>query len=276
MRRIESQEQVRAVMGALAIHLGLAALLLVSFNWSEKPPSPVQAELWSALPAVLAPPPEPVVAPPKPRPQPPDPPKPPERSQADISLEKKKQEEAKRAEALKEAQRQEALKKAAERREAERKAAEKRLADQRLRERQAAERAAQQRQEELARLGLDANAKPKAEGRDATTKAGLPDGAELGALSGALADYAALIRARVLTRIRFDPAAAPGNPEVIFMVEQLPSGEITGVRKQKSSGVLAWDNAVERAIYASSPLPKKKDGSVERRLELRFRPLEER
>jgi colicin import membrane protein len=63
----------------------------------------------------------------------------------------------------------------------------------------------------------------------------------------------------------------PGNPEVEFKVEQLPTGEILSVRKIKSSGIPAFDDAVERGINKSSPLPKKKDGTVERSLPVSFK-----
>jgi len=61
-----------------------------------------------------------------------------------------------------------------------------------------------------------------------------------------------------------------GNPKVVFHVEQLPTGEIISVRKTKSSGIPEFDRAVENAINKSSPLPKKKDGTVERSLEVGF------
>jgi colicin import membrane protein len=257
--------------------------------------------------------PPPLKAEPKPVTPTPSPAKtpPPEPSAADIALEKKKREQDKKAAELKLAQQKEAEQKAQERKEAERReqerqeqerreaeqreqerkeaerrelerrealrlAQEKKLAEKRLREKQAAERLAAQRESELARLGLDPNAKAVTKGKDIVSKAGVDDGAELGSKTGELADYAALIRARVLSRIRFDPALAPGNPDVVFLVEQAPSGEIINVTKKKPSGVLLWDNAVERAIMASSPLPRKKDGTVERLLELRFRPKEDR
>jgi colicin import membrane protein len=63
----------------------------------------------------------------------------------------------------------------------------------------------------------------------------------------------------------------PGNPEVEFKVEQLPTGEILSVRKTRSSGIPAFDDAVERGINKSSPLPKKKDGTVERSLPVSFK-----
>jgi len=63
----------------------------------------------------------------------------------------------------------------------------------------------------------------------------------------------------------------PGNPMVTFQVEQLPTGEIISVKKVKSSGIPAFDEAVERAINKSTPLPKKKDGTVERSLPVDFK-----
>jgi colicin import membrane protein len=54
-------------------------------------------------------------------------------------------------------------------------------------------------------------------------------------------------------------------------VEQLPTGEIISVRKTRSSDVPAFDDAIERAIKASSPLPKKKDATEDRSLEINFK-----
>ena len=62
----------------------------------------------------------------------------------------------------------------------------------------------------------------------------------------------------------------PGNPTATFRVEQLPTGDIISVKKIKSSGVPAFDDAVEKGISKSSPLPKKKDGTVERSLVIEF------
>ena len=62
----------------------------------------------------------------------------------------------------------------------------------------------------------------------------------------------------------------PGNPKAIFKVEQLPTGEIMSVRLVKSSGVPEFDRAVENGIKKASPLPKKKDGTVERTLDVNF------
>lgn len=95
------------------------------------------------------------------------------------------------------------------------------------------------------------------------------------AQSNAMADYIAKIRGKVRGNIVL-PADVKGNPEAIFEVTQLPSGEVLDVRLKKSSGNPAWDAATERAIRKSSPLPTPAQKELfSRTLELRFRPLEE-
>jgi colicin import membrane protein len=65
----------------------------------------------------------------------------------------------------------------------------------------------------------------------------------------------------------------PGNPEAVYDVSLLPTGEVLSVKQKSSSGNAAYDEAVYRAILKSSPLPKPDDATLfERRLELRFRP----
>jgi colicin import membrane protein len=90
----------------------------------------------------------------------------------------------------------------------------------------------------------------------------------------ALAAWSAQITARIRSRIPVPVAeAVPGNPEAIFVVSLLPTAEVLTVRMTKSSGNKAYDEAVERAIIGSSPLPKPADPSVfQRQLELQFRP----
>ena len=48
----------------------------------------------------------------------------------------------------------------------------------------------------------------------------------------------------------------PGNPEAVFDVSLLPTGEVLDVKLRRSSGVRAYDDAVERAIRKSTPLPR--------------------
>lgn len=87
------------------------------------------------------------------------------------------------------------------------------------------------------------------------------------------AQYGDKIRQYVRSRIVFPGASSiSGNPQAVFEVRQLPTGEIVSVDKKQSSGIPEWDNAVERALMRSSPLPKAEDGSVEPILVLSFRP----
>jgi colicin import membrane protein len=84
--------------------------------------------------------------------------------------------------------------------------------------------------------------------------------------------YIASIAAKIKSNMNYAGSTdVPGNPMVTFQVEQLPTGEIISVKKVKSSGIPAFDEAVERAINKSSPLPKKKDGTVERSLPVDFK-----
>lgn len=90
--------------------------------------------------------------------------------------------------------------------------------------------------------------------------------------SRALAQWTDRIRAKIRGNIIL-PRDIPGNPEAIFDVTLLPTGEVLTVRKTKSSGHPGYDDAVERAITKSSPLPLPDDRSLfQRQLQLRFRP----
>ena len=87
-------------------------------------------------------------------------------------------------------------------------------------------------------------------------------------------DYIRRIQAKVRGNVTLPPDLA-GNPEAIFDVVQLPTGEIIDVQLIKSSGVRAYDEAVQRAILKSSPLPRPDSPDMFRRgLTLKFRPLD--
>ena len=88
----------------------------------------------------------------------------------------------------------------------------------------------------------------------------------------ALAAWFDKIRAKIRGNILL-PSDMSGNPEAIFDVTQLPTGEVISIRLRQSSGHKGYDDAVERAILKSSPLPKPDQPNLfERQLELRFRP----
>jgi colicin import membrane protein len=81
-----------------------------------------------------------------------------------------------------------------------------------------------------------------------------------------------------IRRYIFAPPNMQGNPEAEFTVRVLPGGEILAAPIKKSSGVPAYDDAVERAILKAQPLPLPSPDSPIfnefRELNLTFRPQE--
>ena len=91
----------------------------------------------------------------------------------------------------------------------------------------------------------------------------------------AVADYVGRIRGKIRGNIVLPSDIPAGNPEAIFDVVQLPTGEVLNARLRKSSGHKPYDDAVERAILKASPLPKpERPDLFQRSLELKFRPLD--
>jgi colicin import membrane protein len=71
------------------------------------------------------------------------------------------------------------------------------------------------------------------------------------------------------------PQDIQGNPQAIFDVVQLPTGEVLSIKLVRSSGNPAYDAAVERAILKASPLPLPANRELfARELRLTFRPLD--
>jgi colicin import membrane protein len=102
----------------------------------------------------------------------------------------------------------------------------------------------------------------------------LTDKAQHDAAEAAAAAYAGKLKGKIKSNIVLPPDI-PGNPEALFDVVQLPTGEVMSVKQRKSSGYAAYDAAVERAIWKSSPLPKPdRPEQFVRNLEIRFRPLD--
>ena len=254
-----------ALVLAIAVQLVFLAVLIFSVQWQNRKPEPVTAELYAPpvkAPVVEPTPPPPPPPPPQPQPQPVPPPKPepvvekPDQRAADIAL-KAKQEDERRKKAEVEA-------KAREAKEAEdkRKLEEKRLVE--ARERQLREMAALRAQAER-EAQIRAQAEAQVRAREA---------AEATAQSKSLADWISRIQAKVKGNV-IVPSELAGNPEAIFEVVQLPTGEIIDAKLRKSSGNRAYDDAVQRAILKSSPLPgPARQDDFQRVLTLRFRPLD--
>lgn len=231
-----------AKAGALALLVHGAFLLLLVFgvSWQTEHPAPVQVDLWQALPQ---PAPEPPI---KPRPAPPEPhiQETPPLDRPDIALEKKKRDE-KRAEQVKQAGLEEknALDKAA-REEA---------------EKLKAKREAQRRNEELDMQRRMMEENLASESRQVKQLAARASASRRASEKASIvAQFQDQIRAKVRSNTRL-PDNLKGNPQVKFQVKLLPTGEVLNVQLVQNSGNPAYDDAVERAIYKSSPLPLPED-----------------
>ena len=188
--------------------------------------------------------------------------------------------EEKRREELKEREEQQKKKELAEKKKEE----EKKKEDEKKLAAEKAEKAEKAEADKKKKLAADKAAKAKADAaaqaqldklRDLELKriagaAGSTGNAQKSSAPKLDSGYQAAIAAKVKSNTIYN-GDEPGNPTVEFRIEQLPTGEILSVRKTKSSGVPAFDEAVERGIIKSSPLPKKKDGTVERTFPLVFK-----
>jgi colicin import membrane protein len=227
---------LRSFMLAAAMHAGLIALMVLGVHFQSHPPATVEVELWDTSP----PPPQaelkPVV---KPEPPPPPPKVEPQKPVAkpDIAVQKKPEPKPK-PKAKPEPKRDRDF--------------EKRMREQLAMEQRAvAVQDEQRREREL----KDLIAKREADAR-----------------SRALAAWTDKIRSKIRGNIIL-PRDIPGNPEAVFDVALLVTGEVLSVKQTRSSGYPVYDEAVYRAILKSSPLPKPDNPALfERRLELRFHP----
>lgn len=267
-----------ALLLAIAVNAAFIGVLFFSIRWQNRQPSPVTAELYA--PATKTPvaqvptPPTPVAEPPpppppivKPEPAPPPPPKTaptpepkaekPDPRAVEIARKAKAEEERK----VKETAERERVER--ERKEAEKREADKKKQDEQKRVVEARDRQAREAAE------LKAQAEREKAARDAQQKA---VDAENAARSRAEADYIRRIQSKVKGNVVLPPDMS-GNPEAIFEVVQLPTGEIIDAVLRKSSGVRAYDEAVQRAIQKSSPLPRPDRPELfQRSLTLKFRP----
>lgn len=240
---------------AALVHAGLLGFLAIGVNWqSEEPPS-IEAEIWDVQTEMAAPPappqPEPV---PQPEPEPTPPPRveePVQPAPPDIALEREKQRKLKEQEEKAQRIAEEKAKKQKEKEEKEKLA--------KLEKERKAEQARLDkiRQENLARMTAELGGA----GTAAQSRAPKSD-------PGYIASLTAKIKSNIIYAGSRD---VEGNPHAIYRIEQLPTGEVISYKKIRSSGIPEYDRAVEQAIMASSPLPKKKDGTVERSIEPIFR-----
>src|SRR5450759_870360 len=246
--------KVPSAVLAVLVHVLLAVFLFFGVHWQSRQPEAVMVELWNSLPAPAV---EKVVAQPEPAPKPEvkpeikpepkvekavEPPKP------DIALEKKK--EVKKEPPKKEEPKKEPAKKS------EPKLNRDRSND--FRDEVERETVALERSKTLDKMKREI----------------VPGTPAVAGTSKAKDAWIAGIVGKIKPNVVAQPNI-PGNPEAIFDVHLLPTGEVLAVRLRKSSGFKSYDEALERAILKSSPLPKPDRPELfERSLELKFRPLD--
>jgi len=244
--RVDPGKLSSAVLAA-AVHLALLAVLVFGVRWQNRPAEAVSVELWEP------PPPAPVVEAPKLEPKPEPPPavvKPeavkPEPVVAKPEIVEKKAPPPKpkpvpKAEP-KPVPKAEPFKPRVDE-------TQKRIREQLAREQAslAVDRERQQIRDQLAREASAVTEKARSEWVD-----------------------------KIRTKIRGNIVLPPdlqGNPEAQFQVVLLPSGEVLNRKMTKSSGHRGYDDAVDRAILKSSPLPKPDRAELfSRELKLTFRP----
>jgi colicin import membrane protein len=229
---------------ALLVHILFFALLYFGFNWNRQAyvPATMTVSLWSNLPQETVKPPvvakiEEVVPPPQPE----------KIAKPDIAIPEKKKVETKPVETKTE--KKEAVRRAAE---VARKKAE-------------AQKAAEQKRE----------AQRIADEQAAQQKAELAKQEEQAAALGKLIDE---YRAKIQSKIRRNVVYLPNVQDdtwAIYHVTLLPGGDVLSAVLKKSSGNKTYDDAVERAIKKSSPLPLPPDVQLFNRfreLDLTFKP----
>jgi colicin import membrane protein len=253
IRQRENPVMWQAGALSLLVHGAFFALLVMTFSWKTVPPMQVaEVELWDSLPTQKIQPqpeppkPEPVIKP-EPQPEPPPPPEP----KAEIQVKPKPPAKPKP--------------------EPKPKKEEPPKPDPKLQAKEEAKKL-----EELKRMMLAEDDPAKAQKQEAQQIASARNAqAQATASSGAL-DAA---KARIIAKIKRNvnrQLCGNGKPVLEFGIALMPTGEVIGNPKLLTgSGISACDQAVERAILQSQPLPVPREPELFaqlRELNLKFRP----
>ncbi|MCL2873265.1 MAG: cell envelope integrity protein TolA [Betaproteobacteria bacterium] len=246
-----------ALVFTVIANLVFIGLIVFSVSWRNPTPTPVTAELFAPTPEPKPlPTPEP---PPKPPVTPPPEVKPPVQPDPEIAIKKKKEEERLKKEAEEKARQEKLKKEQLEKEKAARDKAEKERIEREKKEKdEKARKDAEQREADLKKILDEQNRRDEQKKRDEQ--------------QGALARWKQSIMIKVHGNVNMPPNIE-SNPEAVFTIIQLPTGDIIDAKLQKSSGNAAYDDAVYRAIIKSSPLPKPERADIfERELRFVFRP----
>ena len=281
IRKYEKEISWKAGAYAIGVHLALLVALLISFNWKAAHPvlNIAEVELWDSLPTVVQKPmPAPVVEPQvKPAPIIDETPKPapvveekPVEPKVDIALEKKKKELVQKELDKKELAKKELEQKKLDEQVKKDKALEQKKQLDALKAEVSKDKPVKNNTADaLKNLQQEALADDKSEGDKQAVSA------KASANAGVVGDAINKIQAKIRGNVN-KALCREDNPELRFDIALLPTGQLSGSPKLvKSSGSAACDEAVERAIMASDPLPLPADSSLFsqfRNLKLKFRP----
>ncbi|ROH87326.1 TonB C-terminal domain-containing protein [Pseudomethylobacillus aquaticus] len=249
IRQREQALAARAGAMAIAVHALLLLVLVFSFNWKNVQPMNVaQVELWDSLPEPVPAPkplPEPAPVPPVPEVKPEPPPPVPEPEPEIVIKPEPPKPEVKPKEKPKP-------------------------------EKPKPDPAVKQREEEKRKL--EELQKMFAEEDRATQPApakAAPAGPTSAANAGEVDKYVARIREKIRGNVN-KQLCGEGQPELEFQIAILPTGQLSRDPVMlKGSGNPACDQAVDRAIRASDPLPVPNDPTLFsnfRNLKLKFSP----
>jgi colicin import membrane protein len=277
IRKHETSVSLKAGVLAITVHVLLLVAMIVSVSWkaAHAPMVVTEVELWDKLPApspnkhkVVA---EPVIKPvvkdePKPEPIVKDEPKPepvveqkPKQEAVDIALENKKKELESKKKELEKQQALELKKQEEAQRKQDLEKLQKALRDDALKN-------SDVETKDKALKELQRQALAEAQGAD-DRKASV-------ATQGIVDEYVNKIQAKI--RGNVNRVLCADVTVLSFKVDILPTGDLSGLpRLIKGSGNSACDDAVERAIMASQPLPLPTEPAAKakfRNLNLKFTP----
>lgn len=266
IRSHENHMALRAGALSVLVHAVLLVLLLISFNWkSTQPMNVAEVELWDRMPAVKPLPPEPKPEPklePKPEPKPEPEPEP--KAEIQLKKEEPKKPEPKIEKPIEKPKEPPKPDPAIKARELEKK---------RLEEVQREKEKIKQLQQMLAEEDNTLQQEQQKKNAQAAEHARSAQAAA--ASSGEVDKYKTLIQAKIHRNVN-KQLCGSGKPELVYGIALMPTGELVGApRLIKSSGITACDEAVERAIKVSQPLPLPPQPelfSQFRDLNLKFRP----
>ncbi|MDX1915908.1 MAG: TonB C-terminal domain-containing protein [Methylophilus sp.] len=268
IRKHENAVSIKAGILAIAMHAVLFVAMVLSINWkaAHAPMQVTEVELWDKLPAKSLS--KPVLMPPVPEPKPEvkEEPKPElkpiiqenpkeETPKVDIELEKKKKELLQKEKALEEKQKNDEMRK-------------KILEEMRQDALRQEKTDAKKQDDKLKKLQQEmlSDDSGKDEKKASTANPSL------------VAEFQSKIAAKIRGNVN-KALCAGGDVTLLFKIDILPTGDLLGNPKlAKSSGNSTCDDAVERAIMASQPLPLPTDATAKaqfRNLTLKFRPNEE-